>query len=372
MAEDYYVVLGVPKNASQDEIKKAYRKLSKQYHPDVNPDDKDAEERFKKVNEAYSVVGDENKRKEYDNPMKRNFGGPFPGDFDFFSEFFAPNFGFNRQRRQPHEVPKGPDLRVRLSFTLEEVMFGSEKTFRYARNHVCGSCMGNGSKNGNSMKGCTNCGGRGIVNHVMSTPFGRVQNSVPCNVCSGKGSVINEHCRECSGRGIVEEPEQLTIKVPAGISDGFTYKIEQGGAFSPNIERPGDLIVVCHIQEHELFKKFNGLDLHRDIFISFLDAIIGKDDYRVNIFGEDIKIRIEPKTENGKVLRLKGKGLPSQQGQRGDLFFHINVFVPKDLDEQSLDHLKSIGDSISPKDRNLNQEPGILDRVTNFNALYNG
>ena len=371
MAEDYYAILGVPRTASQDEIKKAYRKLSKQYHPDVNPDNRDAEERFKKINEAYSVVGDENKRRDYDNPVRRDFGGGFPPGFDFFNEFFAPNFNPNRQGRQRQPM-KGPDLRVKLNFTIEEVLKGSVKTIRYSRHVNCSSCHGNGSKNGNSMKGCTNCGGQGIINQVMNTPFGRIQNTVPCNVCSGSGSIINEICNDCGAQGTKEKDEQITINVPAGITEGFTYRIESAGAESAGTPIPGDLMILCHIQEDEIYKRVNGTDLHRDVFVSFIDAIVGKEDLRINVFGEDIRLRLEPKMESGKILRIKGKGIPNQNGQRGDLFLHMNVFVPKDLDDSTVNVLKSLQGSISPDNKQVNYESGVLSRAIKFKAMYTG
>lgn len=371
MAEDYYVILGVPKTASQEEIKKAYRNLSKKHHPDVNPDNKDSEDRFKKINEAYSVIGDEGKRKEYDNPVRRDFGGGFPPGFDFFSEFFAPNFNPNRQGRQKSPM-KGPDLRVKINFTFEEVLKGAVKTIRYSRNINCSSCAGNGSKNGNSMKGCTNCGGQGIVNQITNTPFGRIQNTVACNLCSGSGRIIHELCNDCSGHGTKEMQEQIAINVPAGITEGFTYRIESAGAQAAGIERPGDLMVLCHIQEDAIYKRLNGNDLHRDVFVSFIDAVIGKEDLRLNVFDEEIRIRLEPKMENGRILRIKGKGLPNQQGQRGDLFLHMNVFVPNDLDESSINALKSVEQNISPDNKHVNYESGVLNRSIRFASMYNG
>lgn len=371
MAEDYYAILEVPRTASQDEIKKAYRKLSKQYHPDVNQNNKDAEERFKKINEAYSIVGDENKRREYDNPVRRDFGASFPPGFDIFNDFFAPNFNFNRQNRQRAPM-KGPDLRVKLNFTLEEVLFGAVKTIRYSKRVKCNSCKGNGSKNGNSMKGCTNCGGQGIINQVVNTPFGRIQNTVPCNACSGSGNIIGDLCTDCHGQGTAERQDQITINVPVGITEGFTYRIESAGAETNNSERPGDLILLCHILEDPIYKRVNGTDLHRDVFVSFIDAIVGKDDLRLNVFGDDIRLRLEPKMETGKVLRIKGKGLPNQNGQRGDLFLHMNVFIPKELDQSAVEALKTVENEISPENKHVNYESGVLSRAIKFGSLYQG
>lgn len=374
MAEDYYHILGVAKNASHDEIKKAYRKLSKQFHPDLNPNNKEAEEKFKKINEAYSVVGDESKRKEYDNPVRQSFDGGFPGGFDFFSEFFSNNFGFNRQRnpqgQQQQQQRRGQDLRLNLMFTIEDVINGSTKTLRYQKTTNCSSCNGNGSKNGNSFKSCSNCGGKGFVNQVVNTPFGRIQNMVPCNVCSSTGRIIHEMCTTCGGRCVHEKQEHITLNIPAGITDGFTYRIESAGNSTPGIDKPGDLIVVCVIQEDPIYKRVNGLDLHRDVFISLYDAIVGTDDMRMRIFDEEIRIRIEPNTENGKILRMKGKGLPNQNGGRGDLFLHINVFVPKDLDEATKESLRSIKEKISPENKTINYDSGVLSRAIKFGSMY--
>jgi molecular chaperone DnaJ len=370
MAEDYYQILGVNKNAPHEEIKKAYRKLSKLYHPDVNPNNKEAEEKFKKINEAYSVVGDENKRKEYDNPIKRGFGtGGFPEGFDFFNDFFTSNFGFNRQRGQ-QSPRKGQDLRVNLMFSIEEVIKGSMKTLRYNRNVLCKPCNGNGSKNGNSVKSCDNCGGIGHVNQVINTPFGRIQNTVPCNACSATGKVIKEVCPSCAGKGLNSIQEQITLNVPSGISDGFTYKIESAGSNIPGIDKPGDLIVVCIIQDDSIYKRINGIDLHRDFFISMIDAMIGNEDLKLEVFGDEIKIKLEPNTENGKILRLKGRGLPFQNGQRGDLFLHVNVFVPKNINERTKNILKSIENELSPTSSSLNYDSGVLNRAIKFNSMY--
>lgn len=375
MAEDYYALLGVPKTASQEEIKKAYRKLSKQFHPDVNPNNREAEEKFKKINEAYSIVGDENKRKEYDNPLKRGFGpNGFPEGFDFFNDFFSGNFGFNRQRnQQSQQAPrKGQDLRVNLMFSIEEVIKGTTKTLRYNRNVNCNSCGGNGSRNGNSFRNCDNCAGVGHITQIITTPFGRIQNTAPCNVCGGKGKIVSEKCSGCGGQGLNGIQEQITLNVPSGISDGFTYKIESAGSSIAGVDRPGDLVVVCMIQDDLIYKRINGIDLHRDIFISIVDAMIGRDDYKLDVFGDEIKIKLEPNSENGKMLRLKGKGLPGQNGQRGDLFLHVNVFIPKNINTEAMSLLKSIESELSPAANTINYDAGVLNRAMKFNTMYSG
>lgn len=368
MAEDFYNILGISREASQDDIKKAYRTLSKKYHPDLNPNNNEAEEKFKKINEAYSTLSDPAKKQQYDRGGSNNFGGfnGFgSGGFDFFGDFF----NINNQRRQ-NQNSRGADLKITLNFTLEEIINGSIKSLKYSRNVSCNSCSGNGSKNGTSLKTCSSCGGSGLVNQVIQTPFGRIQNSSVCNLCYGRGSVINEICHDCGSRGIKEKLESIELNIPPGITDGFVYKIESGGnyASTPN-SIPGDLIVVCQISEHEFYKRF-GLDLHRDVFISFLDAIIGTDNYVLNVFGEDIRIRIESNTENGKILRLKGMGLPNNN-RKGDLYLHLNIYVPKDLNEETVNHLKIIKEQIDPQNHEINLQTGFLSKSLKINSLYN-
>jgi molecular chaperone DnaJ len=371
MNDDFYTLLGLTKDASQDDIKKAYRSLSKKYHPDLNPNNKEAEEKFKKINEAYSVLSEPEKRKQYDNRGSgfgnfSNFNQGF-SNFDFFSDFF--NFRNNNQRPQ-QQNQKGSDLRIKLSFSLEEVVHGSRKTIKYNRNVCCSSCKGNGSKEGISLKTCNNCNGQGSVINVVQTPFGRIQTSNHCNICNGAGKIINEICNSCGARGIKENFENIEINVPPGITEGFVYKIENGGNFnnSPN-SIPGDLIILCTISEHIIYKKFNN-DIHRDVFINFIDAITGTDNFIINVFGEDIRIKIDPNTDNGKILRLKGKGLPNN-GSYGDLYVHINVFVPKNLDVNTLNVLSQIKEKIEPTIENINPEIGFLNKSLKINSLYN-
>lgn len=375
MSQNYYEILGVPRDASQDDIKKAYRKLSKQYHPDVNPNDKNAEDVFKKINEAYSVIGDESKRKEYDNPMRGGFGaGGFPHGFDFFGDFFNSNFGGfqgQRQNRQKQQA-RGNDLRLNLGFTLEEVMFGTVKNFKYNRQKNCSLCSGNGSKGGNSLSVCHNCGGSGIVAQVMQTPFGRIQTNSHCGVCFGAGKVIQNKCDGCGGSGVREEIEEITLNVPEGIYDGFVYKIEGGGNCVYGSQIPGDLIIVCVIKDHDTFKRFGSLDLHRDVFISIIDAIRGNEDFRINVFGEELKLKIEPGIDNGKILRLKGKGLKGGNNTRGDLFVHLNVFIPKNLNEEAVNKLAEYSFELNPNDNYINQETGSLSRSMKFGQMYVG
>lgn len=369
MKDDLYNILGVSKDASQDDIKKAFRNLSKQYHPDLNPNNKEAEEKFKKINEAYSILSEPEKRKQYDN---RGSGfGPFGGfgnfgGFDFFSDFF--NMNNPNQRRQAQNL-KGTDLRIKLLFTLEEVFHGAQKKIKYSRDGFCESCNGNGSKGGESLKVCNNCGGQGFVIQAIQTPFGRIQSTNQCNICAGKGKIIQEICIDCGGRGIKEKTETIELNIPPGITDGFVYKIEKGGNYNniPN-SYPGDLIIICNISEHNVYKRFN-LDLHRDIFISFIDAISGKENLIINVFGEDIRVKIDANTENGKILRLRNKGLQNNNSY-GDLYLHVNVFIPKNLDSETIDLLNQIKEKIEPDNNQIYSENGILNKSLKLRAMY--
>lgn len=376
MNEDLYKILEVNKDASQDDIKKSYRKLSKQYHPDLNQNNKEAEEKFKKINEAYSVLSDPNKRQQYDSRGSGfgNFGGfggfgGNAGGFDFFSDFFNFNNNNNNRNRSNQNI-RGSDLRIKLNFSLEEIINGSIKNIKYNRNVCCKTCNGNGSKNGSSFQQCNNCGGHGSVVQNIQTPFGRIQTSNACNVCNGKGKLINEICEVCASRGIKENLESIEISIPPGISDGFVYKIEHGGNYSNSVNSiPGDLIIICQIAEHNIYKRFN-LDLHRDVFINFIDAIAGNDNFILNLFGEEIKIKIEPNTDNGRILRLRGKGLPSNNGV-GDLYIHLNVFVPKNLNSETINYISKIKNEIEPNLEEINPEIGFLNKSLKINSLYN-
>lgn len=363
MNEDLYKILEVTKAASQDEIKKSFRNLSKKFHPDLNPNNKEAEEKFKKINEAYSVLGDPEKRKQYDNRGSdfNNFRGfegfgRNAGGFDIFSDFF----NFNNPRRQNH-YSKGTDLRIKLNFNIEEVVKGAVKNIRYSRSSCCNSCKGNGSKDGNSLKQCMNCSGSGVIFQNVQTPFGRIQTQNMCNICSGKGNVINEICHQCGSRGIIDKNETIELNVPPGISEGFVYKIESGGNFAnqPN-SVPGDLIIICSIIEDRIYKRIHN-DLHRDIFVSFFDLISGNDNYVFNLFDEEIKIKIEPNTDNGKVLRLKGKGLPSNSGT-GDLYIHVNAYVPKNLNLNVKDYISKIKSELEPNNDEIDYDSGFLNK----------
>lgn len=369
MNENYYELLGLTKDANQDEIKRAYRTLSKKFHPDLNPNNKQAEEQFKKISEAYNVLSDPNKKNQYDNRGRGFQGfGPFGQggmNFDIFNDFF--NFNHSQNRNQPR---KGSDLRIKLNFTLEEIINGSIKNLKYSRKSVCDACTGNGSKNGNSYKSCNNCNGQGVVLNIVQTPFGRIQTSSPCNVCSGTGRIINEICNKCGANGIIDKNESIELKVPPGIVDGFTYKIEGGGNYANSSDSyPGDLIIICQIIEHQIYKKLKN-DLHRDVFISFFDAIVGIENYSLDYFGDEIKVRIEPNTDNGKILRLKGKGLSHSNGT-GDLYLHINIFIPKNIDSSTLEVLDQIKEKIRPKNELINPEIGFLNKSLKINSLYN-
>lgn len=373
MSEDFYNILEVSKEASQDDIKKSFRNLSKKYHPDLNPDNKEAEEKFKRINEAYSVLSDPQKKQQYDNRNSGfgNFGGfggfnAGNGGFDFFSDLF--NFHHNNGR-QNNQNPRGSDLRIRLNLTLEEIVKGSVKNITYKRNACCKSCNGNGSKNGNSLKNCNNCGGGGFVLQNIQTPFGRIQNTKICNVCQGNGKIINHICNDCGARGIYEKTESIQLSIPKGIIDGFVYKIESGGNYNSNSNSTaGDLIVVCHIAEHDVYTR-NNLDLHRDIFINLIDAIRGSNSYRIRIFDEDLLISIDPNTQNGHILRLKGKGLPGNSNL-GDLYLHVNIFLPKNLDSDTIEKLNFLADKLEPKENEIDFESGSLKKSLKISGLF--
>lgn len=375
--ENFYEILGVEETASQDDIKKAYRDLSKKYHPDVNSGDKNSEEKFKKINEAYSVLGDKTKRKEYDH--KRQFGG---NNFDPFSgfghggmppEFFDMFFG-NRQgggfRRNVQK--KGGDLKIHLEFELSDVLTTTTKRIHYKKHTRCKSCDGNGSLNGNSTARCTVCNGFGSVNHISQTPFGRIEQTGICHNCSGSGSVIVNVCNTCGGNGILEQGNEIEITIPPGIHDGYVYKID-GGGNEPKEKNgiSGGLFIVCYIKPHAIYKHIEK-DLHRDIFISLIDAIDGNVNFKIELLDKtSISITIPPNSENGKVLRLKNLGLPFPESNvRGNLYLYVNVYVPKNLPEDIIKKLKKLESFLTPEEKELNYEDGILNKAMNIKHLY--
>jgi molecular chaperone DnaJ len=374
---DYYEVLGVSKNATEDEIKKAYRQLAKKYHPDVNQGNKDAEAKFKEINEAYEVLSDKDKKAKYDQfghagVDPNGFGGTggfggfsgFEGGFgdigDIFDAFFGGSgFGSSSSRRRTGPQ-KGADLKYELEIDFEEAVFGVKKDIQVTRNENCKECRGTGAKAGSGVETCKACGGSGEIRYTQSTVFGRVVNVRPCEHCRGEGKVIKDPCTACSGRGIVRKTRKIKLDIPAGVDTGSVMPLrgegEPGTKGGPN----GDLFIYIRVRPHRLFKR-EGTNLYCEMPVSFAQAALG-DEINVKTLDGDIKYTIPEGTQTGTTFKIKGKGVPSIRNKaRGDLYFTVKVNVPKKLNEQQKDILRRFAEACGEQ---LNgQEKTFFDKV---------
>lgn len=344
---DYYEVLGVSKTATADELKKAYRKKALQYHPDKNPGDKEAEEKFKEAAEAYDVLSDPDKRARYDqfgHNMGNMGGGGAGGGFyssggmsmeDIFSHFGdifgnAGGFGgagFGRQRKKTN---RGSDLRVKVKVTLKDIAHGVEKKIKLPRYVSCNTCNGTGAKGGTSYTTCTTCNGTGTVTHVQQTFLGAMQSSSPCPTCNGEGKIITEKCNHCNGEGIERREEIVTINIPAGVYDGMTLSMRGKGNAARHGGVNGDLLIVIEEEKDPELKRDEN-DLIYNLMLDFPTAVFGGKVEVPTVDGR-ARVTIEPGTQPGKVLRLRGKGLPSPDRYgTGDLLVNVMVYIPEKL-----------------------------------------
>ncbi len=347
MAEkrDYYEVLGVPRHAEAAEIKKAYRKLALQYHPDKNPGNKEAEEKFKEAAEAYDVLSNEEKRRRYDQFGHAGLGGA--GGFggggmsmdDIFSHFgdifgsFGGFGGFGGGGRSARRVNRGTNLRVKVKLTLEEVATGVEKKIKVKKYIADEHCHGTGAKNGTSYSTCTTCHGTGQVTKVQQTILGAMQTTSTCPTCGGEGKIINEKCEHCNGEGVLLSEEVITLSIPAGVSDGMQLALSGKGNAARRGGVNGDLIVLIEEVEHPDLVR-DGNDLLYNTFISYPDAVLGTSVEIPTLEGK-VKVKIEAGTQPGKILRLKAKGIPDVNGYgKGDLLIKVNVWIPKNLSKE--------------------------------------
>lgn len=374
---DYYDVLGVSRNTSADEIKKAYRKLAIKYHPDKNPDDKSAEDKFKEAAEAYEVLSNPEKKQRYDHYGHAGVGGASGGGGyggggmnmeDIFSQFgdifgaggggspFESFFGGGQQSRGGRRVSKGTNLRIKVKLTLEEIANGTEKKIKVNKQIVCKSCDGSGAKDRSSVSTCKTCGGSGAVRRVTNTILGQMQTTSTCPTCNGSGSQITAKCGSCHGEGVVRGEETITINIPAGVSDGMQLSMSGKGNAAPNGGIPGDLIILIEEIPHETLKR-EGNNVVYDLHVSIIDAALGYSAEVPTIDGK-AKIKIEPGTQSGKLLRLKGKGIPEINSyHRGDEIIHINIWTPKILSAEERSILERLRDS-----PNFKPQPGKNDK----------
>ena len=349
---DYYEVLGVSKSADATEIKKAYRKLALKYHPDKNPGDKAAEEQFKEAAEAYDVLSNEEKRRRYDQFGHAGVGGAGQGGFgggmsmdDIFSQFgdiFGSFGGFSGfggfgGGRSARRVNRGTNLRVKVKMNLQEIATGVEKKIKVKKYVACQHCNGTGAKDGKSYSTCSTCKGSGQVTRVQNTILGAMQTTSTCPTCEGEGKIINEKCTFCNGEGVLMSEEVISINIPAGVGEGMQLSLSGKGNAARRGGVNGDLIVLIEEEEHpELVR--DGNDLLYNVFIGYPEAVLGETVEIPTIEGK-VKVKIEAGTQPGKILRLRGKGLPDVNGYgKGDLLAKVNVWIPKNLskDEKKL------------------------------------
>ena len=349
---DYYEVLGVSKSADATEIKKAYRKLALKYHPDKNPGDKEAEEKFKEAAEAYDVLSNEEKKRRYDQFGHAGVGGAGQGGFgggmsmdDIFSQFgdiFGSFGGFSGfggfgGGRSARRVNRGTNLRVKVKMNLQEIATGIEKKIKVKKYVACQHCNGTGAKDGKSYSTCSTCKGSGQVTRVQNTILGAMQTTSTCPTCEGEGKIINEKCTFCNGEGVLMSEEVISINIPAGVGEGMQLSLSGKGNAARRGGVNGDLIVLIEEEEHpELVR--DGNDLLYNVFIGYPEAVLGETVEIPTIEGK-VKEKIEAGTQPGKILRLRGKGLPDVNGYgKGDLLAKVNVWIPKNLskDEKKL------------------------------------
>lgn len=356
---DYYEVLGVEKNATPEQIKKAYRKLAKKYHPDMNPGDDEAANKFKEVNEAYEVLSDEDKKAKYDqfgfDGLDPNFGaGGFGGGFGGFdfgdilsSVFGGGGFGgFGGGGGHDRNAPmQGPNLREVLRLTFEEAAFGCEKDLPIERIEACKECHGKGTTDPNGVQTCQRCHGTGVIQTQQRTPFGVMQTQQECPECGGDGHIIKNPCKVCSGRGLVRRRTTVHVKVPAGINNGQAINMHGQGHVGRNGGPNGDLIISIAVSPHPLFTR-DGFDVHYTHPVSFVDATLGGELEIPTIDGK-VKYDLPEGTQTGTVFRLRGKGIPVLNGRgRGDQYVTVNVETPRNLTKEQKEALRSFSDML--------------------------
>jgi molecular chaperone DnaJ len=343
---DYYEVLEISKSASVEEIKKAYRKMAIKYHPDKNPGDKEAEEKFKEAAEAYEVLSDDNKKARYDQFGHAGMGGAAGGGgfggfgggmnmediFSQFGDIFGGHFngGFGGGQRQ--QQARGSNLRIRIKLNLEEMINGTQKTVKVKKMKLAA---------GVTSKTCPTCGGSGVQVKVMNTMFGQMQTQTTCGTCQGIGKVADKIPSGANAQGLVKEEEEVTINIPAGARDGIQLNVRGKGNDAPLGGTPGDLLVVVEEEVDKAIKR-EGDNLHQELYISFAEAALGTTK-EINVVGGKVKIKIDEGTQSGKILRLAGKGLPNIEGYggKGDMFVHINVWTPQKLTKEQKEFFQS-------------------------------
>jgi molecular chaperone DnaJ len=368
---DYYEILGVDRSADEKQLKSSYRKLAKKYHPDLNPDNKEAEANFKEINEAYEVLSDADKRARYDrfgHAGVNGQGGPGAGAGqggfeDIFGDIFGDMFGggFSGGRRQQRTGPrKGADLRYRITIEFEEAAFGVEKEIKITKNDTCHVCGGTGAKKGTQKRTCPTCHGTGTMQQVQNTPFGQFATQATCTTCRGTGSIIDDPCDNCHGGGIERKTQKLKIKIPAGVDNGSVIPLRGQGEPGAHGGPKGDLYVQLQVQPHKVFER-DGDDLHLEYPINFVQAALG-DEVNVPTLEGKVKYTIPEGTQTGTIFRLRGKGIQNVNGRgKGNLYVHVHIEVPKRLSKQQKEALRNFGDLTD--DSVYDKKKGFFDKL---------
>lgn len=374
--KNYYDILGVSKNASDDEIKKAYRSLAKKYHPDLNPGNAEAAEKLKDVNQAFSVLSDKTKKQNYDQYGNENgpqgfggfggggFGGFDASDFggfgDIFSNIFGGGgFGGGRSSRRTNMASQGADIQVKMKLSFVEAAFGCSKTINLTRSETCKTCKGTGAKNGTELTTCSRCKGSGVVRTTQNSLFGQMISESVCPDCHGTGKMIKEKCPDCSGAGITRENRSIDINIPGGIDNNQVITLRGQGEAGRNGGPAGDIQILIQVENHKTLKR-EGYDVFEDVPVTFAEAMLGG---KIKIPGinETLEINIPECSQTGTIISLKGKGtkILNKNGY-GDLFAKIVIEVPKSLDKKQKEMLEKLSDSISnnqyPKKKAFNDK----------------
>jgi len=375
---DYYEVLGVAKGASAEEIKKAYRKMAIKYHPDKNPGDKEAEEKFKEAAEAYDVLSNPDKKARYDQfgHSGMNSGGGFSGGgfsmddiFSQFGDIFGGHFGgfggfgnFGSTSRGGRRVNRGSDIRIRVKLDLKEIAHGAEKKVKINKQVSCKACNGRGAKSEADIRTCDTCKGSGQVTRVTQTFLGAMQTASTCPTCNGEGKIISKPCSACSGSGLVKEMEEISFKIPAGVAQGMQLTVQGKGNAAKRGGVNGDLLVVIEEDVHPELQR-DGNDLIYSLFVSVPDAILGMDAEIPSVDGK-LRIKVEPGTQSGKILRLRGKGLPDVNGYGyGDLLVYIQIWTPRKIEKSEKEMLEKLRSSDNFKPNPSKEDRNFFERM---------
>lgn len=379
---DYYEVLGVDKGSNADDIKKAYRKVAMQFHPDRNEGNKEAEEKFKEAAEAYEVLSDSNKRAKYDQFGHAGLGGAAGGGAqygnmdDIFRNFgdifgnagfdpFESIFGGNTSRQRKGTGSRGSNIRVKVPLTLLEMAEGVRKTIKIKKQTSCNTCNGSGAKDRNSIQTCSTCGGRGVVTRVQNTFIGTMQTQTTCPTCHGEGSVVTAKCSACHGEGRVYGEETVTVDIPAGVSNDMHLSMNGKGNAGERGGPPGDLVILIEETKDKDLRR-DGNNVLYDLYISFPDAVLGTQVEVPTIDGK-AKIKVKPGTQSGQILSLKGKGFPNLNSYgRGDQLVIINVWVPQVLNEEEKKLMDKLRTTANFKPNPTKSDKGFFDKMREF------